>query len=68
MVFKGVSGVKSDVFSAWSNAGVINENKIEALDTNNLFKAHYKNRLVNEWREFRPQEVNSLNPRIAVHE
>ena len=57
MVYKAVSGVPGNVAKVWTNKGAVNEERDDALNTNNFFKGHYKNRIVDEWRLYRPKEV-----------
>lgn len=59
MVFKVVSGAPTNVYiyQLWSSADTLNENKTEALNANSSFKAHYKNRLVQNWQTANPKEV-----------
>ncbi|XP_062517770.1 uncharacterized protein LOC134193008 [Corticium candelabrum] len=57
MVYKAVSGVSGNVADVWTKTGVSNEEQVNALNTNNFFKGHYKNRIVDEWRSYRPKEV-----------
>ena len=60
MVYKAVSGVSGNVADVWTKTGVSNEEQVNALNTNNFFKGHYKNRIVDEWRSYRPKEVKSV--------
>ncbi|XP_078381756.1 uncharacterized protein LOC144664477 isoform X2 [Oculina patagonica] len=64
MVFKVVSGAPSNVYiyQLWSSSDSLNENKTEALNTNSSFKAHYKNRLVQNWQTANPKEA-----RVALY-
>jgi len=57
MVFKVVSGVTADIYQLWTSAETLNENKTEALNVNSSFKAHYKNRFVQNWQTVNPPEV-----------
>ena len=59
MVFKVVSGAPFDVYiyQLWLSADTLNENKTEALNTNSSYRAHYKNRLVQNWQATNPKEV-----------
>jgi len=57
MVFKVVSGVSADIYQLWTSAETLNENKTEALNVNSSFKAHYKNRFVQNWQTVSPRKV-----------
>jgi len=57
MVFKVVSGVTADIYQLWTSAETLNENKTEALNVNSSFKAHYKNRFVQNWQTVSHREV-----------
>ena len=59
MVFKVVSGAPFDVYiyQLWLSVNTLNENKTEALNTNPSYRAHYKNRLVQNWQAANPKEV-----------
>ena len=59
MVFKVVSGVSADIYQLWLAAHSLNENKTEALNTNSSLKQHYKNRLVQNWQNANPKEVET---------
>ena len=58
MVYKVVSGVLGNLTDLWINEGVANETQEDALNTSSVFKGHYKNRIVDIWRVYRPKEVN----------
>ena len=60
MVYKSVSGIQGNVANIWSSKGSVNEERDDVLNTNNFFKGHYKNRIVDEWRVYKPKEVNSI--------
>ena len=59
MVYKAVSGVLANLADLWMNEGVLNEKHIDALNTSYVFKDHYKNRIVDQWREYKPKEVKT---------
>ena len=46
MVYKVVSGVKGRAADMWIGSGTVNAEKQSALNLNNVFKAHYKNLIV----------------------
>jgi hypothetical protein len=41
----------------WTKIGTVNENELSALNSNNVFKGHYKNMIVDKWTQFGHQEV-----------
>ena len=57
MVFKVVSGVQADIYQLWSSASSQNENNTESLNVGSSLKAHYKNRLVQNWQSWHLKEV-----------
>ena len=58
MVFKVVKGVTPPhVGVLWNSNETLAENITTALDTTENYHGHYKNRIVNNWQEFHPQEV-----------
>ena len=60
MVYKLVAGVAGKAVELWNQAFPKNEFKAEALNTNNDFKHHYKNRIVQKWNLFHLSEVKAL--------
>ena len=60
MVYKLVAGVAGKAVELWNQAFPTNEFKTEVLNTNNDFKHHYKNRIVQNWNLFHPSEVKTL--------
>ena len=60
MVFKAVAGVEDDVYKLYCSRQTSSENKEEALDVTNTFHHHYKNRIVSNWKKFKPCEVLSF--------
>ena len=60
MVFKTVSGgARTNIAKWWNQPLPSSESVLTALNTNNIFKGIYKNRIVNNvnWRIFNPIEV-----------
>ena len=54
MVFKTIAGETGKISDIWTNTLSYDENSLEALNTDNSFKHHYKNRIVlnNNWKTF----------------
>ncbi|KAL9970508.1 hypothetical protein ACROYT_G022894 [Oculina patagonica] len=64
MVFKVVGGVSSPkVGELWHSSSVFSENVRAALDTTASHLGHYKNRIVQDWTTFNPQEA-----RVVLYE
>lgn len=60
MVFKVVNGVNSAyVGELWKSSSTHIENVTAALDTTATHQEHYKNRIVQNWKAFNPQEVTT---------
>ena len=60
MVFKVVNGVNSsNVGELWKSSSTHIENVTAAMDTTATHQEHYKNRIVQNWKAFNPQEVNA---------
>ena len=60
MVFKVVGGVSSLAGDQlWTSSDIVNANVAEALDITSTYKGNYKNRIVQSWQTFNPQEVNT---------
>ncbi|PFX14335.1 hypothetical protein AWC38_SpisGene21514 [Stylophora pistillata] len=59
MIFKYIGGMSSSPTgdALWSSFDTLSENLIAALDTTANYQGHYKNRLVQSWQTFNPQEV-----------
>ncbi|XP_078374803.1 uncharacterized protein LOC144658271 [Oculina patagonica] len=58
MIFKVVGGVVPDTINQlWSSSNTLAENVDAALDPTSIHKAHYKNRIVQNWQEFNPREA-----------
>lgn len=58
MVFKAVEGVTQPLVGPlWDSSETMAENITAALDTTASYHGHYKNRIVNNWHEFDPQEA-----------
>ena len=65
MIFKVVGRTAPDTLDQiWSSSDTHAENVDLALDTTSTHRAHYKNRLVQNWQTFNPQEVS----RSELHE
>lgn len=61
MIFKVVKGVQSPIVGDFwnSNSPTADIEKVaSALDKTSSHRGHYKNRIVNNWKRFNPQEVN----------
>ena len=65
MIFKVVGGILPyTIDKLWSSSYTLAENVDAALDTTSTYQGHYKNRIVQNWQPFNPQEVS----RREVHE
>ncbi|XP_067048959.1 uncharacterized protein [Acropora muricata] len=63
MVFKVLKGVtQPPVGPLWNSNETLAENVTTALDTTGNYLGHYKNRIVNNWQEFHPNEA-----RVALY-
>lgn len=59
MIFKVVGGVTSHLIDQlWSSSDTLAEDIDAALDTTSARQGHYKNRFVQNWQTFNPQEVS----------
>lgn len=59
MIFKAVGGVSSPkVGHLWNSLLTLSENVSTALDITATHLGHYKNRIVQNWTAFNPQQVN----------
>ena len=63
MIFKYVGGNSSSptADALWSSSNTLSENVIAALDTTSTYQGNYKNRIVQSWQTFNPQEVSPEN-------
>ncbi|PFX12602.1 hypothetical protein AWC38_SpisGene23409, partial [Stylophora pistillata] len=59
MIFKYIGGMSSSPTgkALWGSSDTLSENITAALDTTATYQGHYKNRLVQSWQAFNPQEV-----------
>ena len=58
MVFKVLKGVTQPLVGPlWNSKETLAENVTTALDTTGNYLGLYKNRIVNNWQVFHPQEV-----------
>lgn len=59
MIFKYIGGISSSPTgkALWSSSDTLSENITAALDTTATYQGHYKNRLIQSWQTFNPQEV-----------
>ncbi|XP_022790898.1 uncharacterized protein LOC111330326 isoform X1 [Stylophora pistillata] len=59
MIFKYIGGISSSPTGKvlWSSSDTLSENITAALDTSATYQGHYKNRLIQSWQTFNPQEV-----------
>ena len=61
MIFKVVGGILPyTIDELWSSSETLTENVDTALDTTSTYQGHYKNRIVQNWQTFNPQEVSSF--------
>ena len=60
MVFKLVAGIPGRPATAWNLPFTTFEYSLAALNSDNDFKHHYKNRIVQKWRVFAPSEVTCM--------
>ena len=63
MIFKYIGGNSSSptADALWSSSDTLSENVIAALDTTSTYQGNYKNRIVQSWQTFNPQEVSPEN-------
>ena len=62
MVFKAVSGVSAKkVWPTYNSQSASAEFVMEALDVTNNHQDHYKNRIVMNWDNFYPSQVNKIH-------
>ncbi|XP_028405285.1 uncharacterized protein LOC114527792 [Dendronephthya gigantea] len=57
LVFKTIAGENGTINNIWSDSLTREESSLDALNKNNSFKRHYKNRMVQDWETFNPTEV-----------
>lgn len=59
MIFKYIGGISSSPTgkALWNSSDTLSENITAALDTTATYQGHYKNRLIQSWQTFNPQEV-----------
>lgn len=57
MIFKVIDHVPGTFLNLWQDQPTLEENSLEALNADNTFKNHYKNRIVQEWDTFNPRQV-----------
>lgn len=67
MVFKAVTGVDKRVFDTYNSPHTSSEDVMAALDVTNKHPDHYKNRIVLNWGDFGPSEVNKSSLKGVVH-
>lgn len=59
MIFKVVGGVAlPSIDQLWCSSDTLAEDMDAALDTTSTHQGHYKNRIVQNWETFNPQEVS----------
>ena len=59
MIFKVVGGAAPpSIDQLWSSPDTLAEDIDAALDTTSTYQGHYKNRIVQNWQTFNPQEVS----------
>ena len=56
MAFKAVSGV-NNVYDTYTSGQTYSENVFAALEATNRHFAHYKNRIILNWKDFGASEV-----------
>ena len=61
MIFKAIDDVPGTMSDIWENQATFEESSLEALNVDNKFKQHYKNRIVQKWETFNPTQVNKTN-------
>ncbi|CAB3997875.1 Hypothetical predicted protein [Paramuricea clavata] len=57
LVFKLIAGISGGPVKTWKMPFPTYEYSLAALKTNNDFKHHYKNRIVQNWSAFKPSEA-----------
>ena len=57
LVFKTIAGESGIMSNIWNDAHPYNENSTEALNKDNEFRLHYKNKIVQNWKVFNPFQV-----------
>lgn len=66
MVFKAVTGVDKRVFDTYNSPHTSSEDVMAALDVTSKHPDHYKNRIVLNWGDFGPSEVNKSSLKGVV--
>ena len=61
MVFKAIAGVPGRIAGHWKLPYPMFEYSLAALNKENKFKHHYKNRLIQYWDKFTPKEVGIMH-------
>ena len=54
MVFKTIAGESGVISNIWNDNLPYNEKSLEALNKDNKFIGHYKNKIVQNWEVFNP--------------
>ncbi len=67
LVFKAIAGVPGVMSDIWQSSSTVKESSLEALNTENDFKNHYKNRIIQEWSLFSPTQVRKENIIYVLH-
>ncbi|XP_028404030.1 uncharacterized protein LOC114526644 [Dendronephthya gigantea] len=57
LVFKTIAGISGIIKDIWKDSLSYKEHSLEALNKDNSFKHHYKNRIVLHWKMFNPVEA-----------
>ena len=57
MVFKTIAGESGVISNIWNDNLPYNEKSLEALNKDNKFIGHYKNKIVQNWEVFNPLQV-----------
>ena len=66
-MFKVVSGIPGRPATIWDMSVSTYEFSLAALNVNNSFQHHYKNRIVQNWSEFKPVEVCAYIATTLLH-
>lgn len=56
-MFKTIAGESGVISNIWNDDHPYNENSLEALNKDNEFRDHYKNKIVQNWEVFNPLQV-----------
>ena len=65
-MFKVVSGITGRPATIWDMSVSTYEFSLAALNAKKSFKHHYKNRIVQNWSEFKPAEVYMYTYNVTV--